>query len=220
VPDINDWKTLIKVIVGINVETLQRLKVQLEEAKGTPEEPRDWKTPSNWIPELFEDEILDKKTKQLAKKIYESGLNPRYFNYWYTRLAVRHGFLHDISGEYILTDRGRKFIEGDYRITIKYLLENGILKILEFLNEEIGATRKKLIEKWREWINTEGRRNIKSRTVLSESVISRINNVLIPLNFVQKKGNPRRYFLTKKGVKMVEKFSHTLFHEPVETRLS
>lgn len=132
-------------------------------------------------------------------------MNPRFFSYRYTRLAVRHGFLDDETGKYILTDRGRKFVMGDESVTGEYLSENGILKILEFLNEETGATREKLIESWKGWINTDGGRNVKSKGVLLEGIVSRIDNVLIPLGYIRKEGVPRRYFITDKGVKRVEK---------------
>lgn len=61
-----------------------------------------------------------------------------------------------------------------------------------------------MVEKWKRWINTEGGRNVKAESVLLEGVLSRIDNVLIPLGYVRKEGYPRRYFITEIGVKKIE----------------
>ena len=205
VPDIGKFKKFVEVAEGIDVKTLKRLHDQIEDARGTPQEPRDWRDPSSWIPKLHRDKTLDDETRKTAEKIAQTELNPRYANYWYARLAVRHGFLKDKSNKCIVTEKGRKFIGGDIEVTDHYLSENGIFKVLKFLNEETGATKEELVEKWRDFINTEGGRNVKARSVLLDGVLSRIDNVLIPLGYIRKEGHPCRYFITEEGVKKIEK---------------
>lgn len=204
VPNIKEFRKFVEIAEGIDVKTLKRLYDQLDEAKGTPQEPRDWRDPFSWIPKLHRDKTLDSETGKVAEKIAQSGLNPRHANYSYARLGVRHGFLEDKLDAYTVTEKGRKFIEEDREVVDYYLSENGIYKVLEFLNEETGVTRGDLVEKWREFINTEGGRNVKARSVLLDGVLSRIDNVLIPLGYIRKEGHPRRYFITEEGVKKIE----------------
>lgn len=204
VPDIRQFKKFVEIAEGIDVKTLKRLHDQIEDARGTPQEPRDWRNPSSWIPKLHRDKTLDSETRKVAEKISQAELNPRHANYSYARRSVRHGLLKDKLGAYVITEKGRKFIEGDREVVDHYLSENGIFKVLEFLNEETGATKEELVEKWREFINTEGGRNVKARSVLLEGVLSRIDNVLIPLGYIRKEGHPRRYFITEEGVKKIE----------------
>jgi predicted transcriptional regulator len=204
VPDIKEFRNFVNTIDGLNIKILKRFSDQIDESTGTPQEPMDWKDPDKWIERFYRDKVLDEKTREIAEEILKSGLNPRYWNYEKSRLAFRHGLIEKKSGRYFTTEKGKKFADGDEQAITEYLFENGILKVLEFLNEETGASRQELIEKWKNWINTEVGRHVKAQSVLLEGVVSRIDNVLIPLKLVRKEGIPRRYFITEKGVKRIE----------------
>jgi len=205
VQDIRMFKKLIKALDGVDRKLFKKMSDQIDEASGTPQEPMDWKEPEKWIPALFDEGVLDKDTRGIAEKLWSEGLNPRHYNYYHSRPAVRHGFLPDKGDKYSLTDEGKSFVNGDYKVVDKYLWENGIFKILETLKENTGAKTNELIEAWQYWINKEGGKNVKSENVLREGVFSRIDNVLIPLGYVTKEGIPRRYFITERGIKKIEK---------------
>lgn len=205
VNNINDFMKFIEVIDRIDCKLLRRLFEQTNKASGTPQEPMDWKGPSKWIEELYKKKILDENTKLLAEKIFKNGLNPKWWNYEIAQLALRHDLLERKSGKYISTEKGKKFANKDRKILDEYLFENGVYKVLEFLNEDTGVGKSELIETWKAWIqsNEIGRR-VESKTLLTEGVLSRIDNVLIPLGYAQKEGIPRRYFITERGVKKIE----------------
>lgn len=204
VPNVKELRKFVKILEGVNMRTLKGLHDQIWEATGSPQEPRDWREPARWIRELYRDKTLNTDTKRLAETIAQSGLNPRHWNYGHARVAVRHGFLKKKAGKYVLTEQGKKFAKGDDKVLHAYLFENGILRVLEFLNEETGLPREELVQRWRDFINREGGKNVKARSVLREGVFSRIDNVLIPLGLVRKEGIPRRYFITAKGRATIE----------------
>jgi len=205
VQDIRTFKKLTKTLDGVDRKLFKKMSDQIEEASGTPQEPMNWKEPKRWISALLYDGVFDEETKALAERLWSEELNPRHYNYPYARPAVRHGFLTDKGDKYSLTEEGKSFVNGDEKVIDKYLWENGIFKILEVLKENTGAKTNELIEAWRDWINKEGGRNVKALNVLKEGVFSRIDNVLIPLGYVTKEGIPRRYFITEKGIKKIER---------------
>lgn len=205
VDNINMFKELIKVLDGVDRKVFKRLFDQIEEATGSPQEPMDWKEPKKWIPELSKDGVLDEETRAMAEKLWVRNLNPRHYNYSNSRPSVRHGFLAYKGSKYKLTEGGKAFVSEDEKSLDRYLWENGIFKVLEILKENTGAKTNELIDTWRNWINKEGGKNVKSLNVLKEGLLSRIDNVLIPLGYVTKEGLPRRYFITEKGIKKIEK---------------
>lgn len=204
VEDIKDFRAFISVLSGIEVEHLKRLDDQLNEATGTPQAPKDWKNPTEWIPRLLKEGVLDQQASDTAKKISDAGPNPRFLRLWDARVAARHGFVSVESGKYVLTELGQRFVQGDQHTIDRYARENGIFKVLEFLYEDTGATKEQLIQKWASWVNTEGGRNVQAKSVLADGVISRIDNVLIPLAYARKEGIPRRYYITDEGVNKIE----------------
>jgi len=206
VDNIKMFRKFIKALDGVDRKPFKRLTDQIEEATGTPQEPMDWKEPKKWITKLFDKNVLDEDTKTIAEKLWSEGLNPRHYNYSSLRPAVRHGFFSDKGDKYILTDDGKAFISEDEKVVDKYLWENGIFRILEILKENTGAKTPELIEAWKDWVNKKAGKDVKSINVLKEGVISRIDNVLIPLAYVTKESIPRRYFITEKGIKKIEKF--------------
>lgn len=204
VESIRDFMSFVDILQGVSVELHKRLDKQVEEAKGTPQAPNAWKDASEWISRLLAENILDEETSNLAKKISDAGSNPRYLRVWEARVAERHGFLRIESGKYVLTEIGKKFAQGEQTGIDKYAFENGIFQVLTFLEEDVGTTKDKLIQKWKTWVNSYGGRNVHAESVLEEGVKSRIDNVLIPLGYVRKEGIPRRYYLTNKGFQKVE----------------
>lgn len=205
VSDINLFKKLIKCLDGVDKKLFKRLIDQIDEASGSPQEPMDWKEPDKWIQNLFSEGILDKETKSVADRLWVNNLNPRHYNYYISRPAIRHKFLSDKGIKYKITEDGNAFINNEEKVIDRYLWENGIFKILEILKENTGATIIELVEAWKVWINREGGRNVKAKNVLREGVLSRIDNVLIPLKYVTKESIPRRYFITELGLKKIEK---------------
>lgn len=201
---IEEFRTFVEFLDGVEYELFKKLSHQVWEATGTPQEPRDWRRPSRWIPQLRADGSLDDETSDLASRLDKAGFNARHWTYEIARIAVRHDFIDNSSGTCRMTDRGRRFAQRDMEATDAYLVENGIMAVLGFLYEETGPTKDGLVSKWREWINREGGRKVESRGVLWEGVRSRIDNVLIPLGYARKEGVPRRYFITENGTHKVE----------------
>ena len=201
---LDDFKRFVKVIGGVSKKGIKRLREQIENLKGTPQEPRDWKDPRKWITQLLKENKLDKETKAIAEKIHMANLNPRFWNWEAVRIAVRHKFIDDTGATYKLTETGKCFSDGEKKVVDEYLFENGIFKVLEFLADDNGANKEELIKKWEKWINREIGKNVRAKNVLSEGVLTRIDNVLIPSGYVRKEGIPRRYFITEKGVKKIQ----------------
>jgi hypothetical protein len=91
VDPISSFRKFLPIIDKADCTVVKRLKEQTDEAQGTPQEPANWKDPSQWIPRLSKDKTLDLQTAQLAEKINRVGLNPRWWNYDKARIVMGSG---------------------------------------------------------------------------------------------------------------------------------
>ncbi len=203
VPNIHEFAKFVKVLDGMRKNSIKHLHDQIEEVKGTPQETQNWKQPSRWIKSLNESKSLDELAVKVATTIHEAGVNPRYFNYDYMRAAIRHELIQDRGGTLVLTKLGKVFASRETPAIDRYFYQNGCFAVLGFLHDG-KTTTKDLLIAWQHFANTECKKNIKAESTIKSGVISRIDNVLIPLGLAEKEGIPRRYLITDTGAKKYE----------------
>ena len=202
--EINDLTRFVQTVDGVSSDDVKQLHYQLADAGGTPQAPRDWKDPKQWIPHMTTDGVLTASTSALAQSIADAGLNPKWFNFDYMRVCLSHGFLEEKAGILKLTDAGRRFVHGDSATIDQFLYEEGCIALLGIIHDNNGAITEEILPWWQEWLNKEAGSKAQARSVLIDSLRTRMRYVLIPLGLVRQEGIPRRYFITDKGVEKYE----------------
>jgi hypothetical protein len=197
---LSDYRTFLEAVDGVSDATMRQLHDQIEEQKGTPGSPTDWREPDGWIKRFHVEGILNDRTRDLALRIHEAGLNPRHWSLDAVRIAIKDATL-EVTGDkhYRRTEYGRALSEGEEKATDRYLTANGMYAILGFLRDEDGQTLDNLAGRWQQWLHAAAGREARSATVLRDGLWTRITWALMPLGFIKSEGVPRRYFLTPSG---------------------
>ncbi len=193
-----------RVLDGMTSKDVRQLRAQLSEATGTPREPKDFKMPMKWIPDLRRRNVLDDASSSAALRIAEADLNPRHFNSRYMNVLLGHSFLADHNGVLKLTESGRRFVKNDPATIDEFVYAEGCIALLGIVRSNDGASTSDLLPLWKDWLKKEAGHSVHSEAVLKFSVGTRLRHILIPLGLVHHEGVPRRYFITDKGVTKYE----------------
>jgi hypothetical protein len=198
---LDELQAFVKILDGMKSEDLRRLSEQVDEAMGTPQSPKDWTNPAQWIKQMKGEGALTDATAVAATRIADGGLNPRHFNYAYMRVAVRHGFLEEQAGVLHLTAAGKAFVAGEPAAVDQFLHEEGCMAILAMIHDNNGAQLKDVLPLWENWLHVEADKDVHAESVLLDSIKTRLRYILVPLGLIQQEGIPRKYSLTDKGAK-------------------
>jgi hypothetical protein len=217
---VDELQAFVKVLDGMNAEDIRRLSEQVDEAKGTPGSPKDWKNPGQWIKHMKEEGTLTEAAALAATRIANGGLNPRHFNYSDMRVAVRHGFLDEQAGVLHLTTPGKRFVAGDEGVVDQFLYEEGCIAILALIHDNNGARLKDILPLWEKWLNAEAGKDVHAESVLLDSIKTRLRYVLVPLGLIQQEGIPRKYSITDKGAKKYQDWTIASTGKSEETKHS
>jgi hypothetical protein len=196
---VGELQSFIKVLDGMKTEDIRRLSEQVDDAKGTPQSPKDWSNPGQWTKQMKEEGALTEATALAATQIAAGGVNPRHFNYGFMRVAIRHGFIDEQVGVLHLTAAGNGFVASDDRVVDKFLYEEGCMAILALIHDNNGAQIKEVLPLWEKWLTEEVGKDVHAESVLHESIKTRLRNILIPLGLIQQEGIPLKYSITDKG---------------------
>ena len=113
----------------------------------TPQKPLDWRNPDQWIEERLEGE-----NREIAKRIWKYKVNPRYIQgaLW----VVKHYRLIEIDedGNISLSEKGKRFLDGDQRIYYEMDQTQGIFEILSILGTKDRVQRKEILPEWEDFL--------------------------------------------------------------------
>jgi len=129
------------------IHQISSMQKAIREQIGTPQQPMDWRDPSQWIEERLTD-----GDREIAKKLWKHQINPRYIQgaLW---VVKQYQFITiDEHGNIELSERGKRFLDGDQQIYVEIDQSQGILEILSILGSRDRMHRKELLPEWEEFL--------------------------------------------------------------------
>jgi hypothetical protein len=217
---IDELQSFVGILNGMKSDDIRRLADQIDEASGTPQATKDWKNPTQWIKKLQDEGTLTEAFALAASRIAKAGVNPKYFNRDFLRCALRHKFVDEKDGVLSLTEAGRRFVGNEEKAVDQFLYGEGCIAILSFVHDNNGARWKDLLPLWQKWLTYEAGKDVNAESVLVESMVTRLRNVLIPLGLIQQEGIPRKYSITDKGARKYQDWVIGTTGKKEETRHS
>ncbi len=186
--------SLMPVIDGCSKQDVLRLKSDVIDRRGTPQDQTDWSDPDAWIPER-----LEGRSAQLAEEIWSSTngtVNPRYLaGHW--ALIVRYELLEvDRSDMLRLSERGQDFLEDPEGPTVQELdFREGLDRALGLVAELGPASRADLLPPFSDFAREHSK--LRAESSIKSFLWSRLRN-LTARGLIERVG--RSYSATADGL--------------------
>jgi restriction system protein len=197
-PLYSEMRLLLPVLDGRPRTSLTGYLNEIANLRGTPQEPRDWTDPDEWIPAR-----LSGEEQQLAQAIWDSSkeqVNPRHIRgHWY--LAKRYDLLaEDEDGTLFLTELGRDFIDHPLGETVQMLdRREGLIKLLSIVAERGPGKRGDFLPEWSRYLQAVS--NFNSDSTFKDTLRRRLLN-LVDRTLITRSGFT--YQITQAGLDYLE----------------
>lgn len=197
-PLYSEMRLLLPVLDNCPRAKLMGFLNEIANLRGTPQEPRDWTAPDEWIPER-----LSGVEQQLAWAIWkgsEQQVNPRHIRgHWY--LAKGYDLLaEDAAGTLLLTELGQDFMEERYGETVKMLdRREGLVRLLAIVAERGPGKRGDFLPEWSRYLQAVS--NFNSDSTFKDTLRRRLLN-LVDRQLVARSGIT--YQITQAGLDYLE----------------
>ncbi|MCC6648415.1 MAG: restriction endonuclease, partial [Polyangiaceae bacterium] len=142
--------------------------------QGTPDEPKDWTRPDEWIPVR-----LDGTDREMALAIWEGTdrkVNPRrVYGHWL--LATNYDLITPPdSGPITLTKRGQDFVKESGEAEAAVDEGEGLVKLLSIVAERAPAGARDVLVGWADFLKRYS--GFRSDSTIRDSLYRRIRNLL------------------------------------------
>ena len=141
----------LRIVEGMSAGSLIKMRDDIFEQVGNPQEPVNWSDPRQWIPER-----LCGDSQSIALRLWnesDNSINPRYFaGLW--SLCEKHKLLVYPFDKMTLTDAGKLFLNEDLEQLARMDDYDGILVILSEIAARGPAQRKHILAAFRHFCNT------------------------------------------------------------------
>jgi len=197
-PLYSQMKYCLRAWKGEAVKAVRDMITAIHDQTGTPQNPVDWSDPDKWISERLTGEHA-----RLATKLWEESaktVNPRHVYGCYLFIN-RLELLDQKSGDYLLGNRGERFLADDPDLLRELDAGEGIPKILSLVAETPQAKRSDLIEDWGTYLQAVSR--FSTRKVFGDTLRRRLLN-LVERGLIERDGN--RYSITDSGLAYLQSF--------------
>lgn len=197
-PAYSELRLLLPVLDDRPRAHLAGLFSQIAELRGTPQEPRDWTKPDEWIPER-----LSGAERELALAVWQRSqqrVNPRHIlGHWY--LASGYDLLlEDEQGVLRLTELGSDFMQKPQGEVVQLLdQEEGLSKLLTIVAEQGPGKRGDFLPEWIRYLQAVS--NFNSDSTFKDTLRRRLLN-LMDRQLVVRSGNI--YQITQAGLDYLE----------------
>ena len=198
-PLYSDMRLLLPVLDDYPRANLMGFLNQIANLRGTPQEPRDWTAPDEWIPER-----LSGVEQTLAQAIWKSSkrqVNPRHIRgHWY--LAKGYDLLAEgEAGTLVLTELGQDFIQNPFGETVQMLdRREGLVKLLAIVAERGPGKRGDFLPEWSRYLQAVS--NFNSDSTFKDTLRRRLLN-LVDRQLVARSGIT--YQITQAGLDYLER---------------
>jgi len=198
-PLYTELRLLLPIWSGMRRSEITGLLSTILALQGTPQEPVNWSSPDDWIPER-----LSGAFQETALAIWmgtKKRINPRHvYGHWW--LATSYKLLaYDGGGPLELTDRGADFVNNPGGKTETALDEaEGLLKLLTLVGEIGPASFGELVEGWSEYLSH--RSKFGTDRTIKNALSFRLYN-LLDRKFVERSGT--QYSISNEGLAHLDK---------------
>ena len=174
-PRYDEVRLVLPVWAGMRRSEVTGLRSTIATLRGTPQEPVDWSSPDEWIPER-----LTGADRDVALAVWEKSnklVNPRHvYGHWL--LSTNYGLLdEDADGVLRISDRGTDFLKAPGGKTEASLDEaEGLLKILALVADTGPASFGELVEGWGDYLAR--RSKFGTESTIKDTLRRRLRNLL------------------------------------------
>lgn len=174
-PPYSEVRLILPVWNGMQRSVVTGLRSTISTLRGTPQEPVDWTSPDQWIPERLSGS--DRETALAVWKGTNKQVNPRHvYGHWL--LATNYALLDDDENGFLqLTESGKDFInfpEGKTEIALDDA--EGLLKLLALVGDIGPASFGELIEGWGDYLLR--RSKFGTESTIKDTLRCRLRNLL------------------------------------------
>jgi restriction system protein len=174
-PRYDEVRLLLPIWDGMPRGAITGLQSTIGRLRGTPQDPVDWSSPEEWIPERLAG--TDRDTALAVWNGTDKRVNPRHvYGHWL--LATHYGLLADHDGGVLgMSERGTDFLDSPGGKTEAALDEaEGLLKILALVADSGPASFGELVEGWAEYLSR--RSNFGTDSTIKDTLRRRLRNLL------------------------------------------
>lgn len=174
-PRYDEVRLVLPIWAGRPRAEVTGLRSTIATLRGTPQEPVDWTSPDQWIPERLVGS--DRDVALAVWKGTDSRVNPRHvYGHWL--LATNYGLLdEDSDGLLRLSERGSDFLKSPGGKTEAALDESeGLLKILALVADTGPGSFSELVGGWGEYLSR--RSKFGTDSTIKDTLRRRLRNLL------------------------------------------
>lgn len=195
-----DWaQTLIKFLNGKSVALFKSMWSSIENLTGTPQNPEDWQSPNEWIPQR-----LRGAEQKLALEIWTQSkglVNPRHIK-GIEFLMNGYDLIKDRNGVFELTPKGKVFVSApENAVTAEIDHSEGCIFLLHLVSMHGHGRRKTFLSEWKDYL--EKHSNYRRESIIKDSMRRRMVN-LMERGMLIRQGN--NYSITPIGESYLKKF--------------
>ena len=203
-PSYIQTQLLIKSLNGKSESEYKSMWNTIWNLRGTPQEPVDWQSPDQWIPERLSG--TDRDFALMIWKETNHQMNPRYVR-GIQFLIDGYDLLISEHGKFKITERGKVFISSmDNEIINEIDIEEGCVFILYLCSINRESTRKAFLKEWGEYLKIHS--NYRKDSVIKDTLRRRLTN-LLERKLISRDGNT--YDINPAGEKYLSRFEDIKF---------
>ena len=206
-PPYSEVRHLLRTFDGVSRSVVAKTIQSLKNQTGTPQDPVDWTDPDTWIEERLSGEMA-----QLARRVWvgsEGNINPRYLDGSFL-FITRYDLLEtDPQGLFRLSERGRRFLDEDFRTVATLDRAEGLDELLSIVATKTRAMRGDLLPEWGAFLKEHS--TFGSSSTIKDTLRRRMVH-LLDRGFISRDGNS--YSISSEGLAYLERLQVTGRSDP------
>ncbi len=165
---------LMRILENKKEDLFKSMNKSIQSLRGTPQEPVDWSSPADWIPNR-----LSGTDQEIARLIWEESsntVNPRYVR-GIDFLIRGYELITAQDGRFAITEKGKRFISSQENdVTRDIDQDEGCMFILYLCSIHPNSMRQVILGGWIDYLNKHS--NYRSESVQKSSLRNRLGNLI------------------------------------------
>ncbi len=198
----SEVRVLLQVLQSVPRKSVKNMIAAIERQTGTPQNPVDWSDPDRWIPERLQGD-----NAQLAQRIWNESnhtVHPRYIEGARYLIDIYKLLQPDSAGKYLLTERGKHFLENEPEMVREIDDLEGILQLLTVLATKNQAKSSDLVPEWGDFLRVHSK--FGTEGTIKDTLRRRLVG-LVERGFVLRTGNS--YQISPEGLAYITSIPYT-----------